>query len=536
MKKTLAWLLTLILCLTAVGSFAYERDANINDPGVTPICKEKVKLTVGIPKNPFVENFDTNQMTLALEKEGNFELEFVLYPAGEMNEKLNLMINARSKDLPDVLIFRNNVNDSQLYTWAQAGALVDLTEYYKESAYHLNIAKERTGVDFTKMITCPDGKIYTIPVFNQSIGNEAPARLWVYRPWLDALGLQAPETLDDFYQMLKAFKEKDPNGNGIADEIPLVSYKNNLFWLRYIMSAFTDTGDNDFQFVKVGVVAPAYTTQAWREGLRFIKKLFDEGLISPLTYTQDFTQYGAMMTGETTIVGCAIDMAMSGVIPAMDARRTEYIGVAPLKGKDGFTMAYFQPSVANPGFAVTTACKNVEAAFRLGDLLVSEYFSIVTRFGFPGVDYQLPVEGDVAMYAGMGFKPTLKPILGWGIMQNTHWQQTGPYIRQYSIAAGMISDGNPTNTEPLQAAIIPSYIAAYPMQSIPKLIYSVEELEDIQETKSLVYSYVDENTAFFVTGARSIETEWDSYIADLNEMNIEHLVKVNQAVYDRMYK
>ena len=46
-------------------------------------------------------------------------------------------------------------------------------------------------------------------------------KLWIYQPWLDALGLEMPTTTDEFEQVLLAFKEQDPNGNGQADEIPL---------------------------------------------------------------------------------------------------------------------------------------------------------------------------------------------------------------------------------------------------------------------------------------------------------------------------
>jgi putative aldouronate transport system substrate-binding protein len=67
----------------------------------------------------------------------------------------------------------------------------------------------------------------------------------VYQPWLDALGLEEPETIDEFHEMLLAFKNDDPNGNGVADEIPLSAamgrpyYNNDTALDLYIMNAFT---------------------------------------------------------------------------------------------------------------------------------------------------------------------------------------------------------------------------------------------------------------------------------------------------------
>ena len=45
--------------------------------------------------------------------------------------------------------------------------------------------------------------------------------MMINKTWLDKLGLEVPSTLGELEEVLKAFKEKDPNGNGKADEIPM---------------------------------------------------------------------------------------------------------------------------------------------------------------------------------------------------------------------------------------------------------------------------------------------------------------------------
>lgn len=67
-----------------------------------------------------------------------------------------------------------------------------------------------------KVLTAPDGEIYNLAeVFIE--GNEvAPKSLIIRKDWLDKLNLEIPETIDDWYTVMKAFKEQDPNGNGIA--------------------------------------------------------------------------------------------------------------------------------------------------------------------------------------------------------------------------------------------------------------------------------------------------------------------------------
>jgi len=68
-------------------------------------------------------------------------------------------------------------------------------------------------------------------------------KMWLYKPWVDKLGLEWPETTEDFYNVLKAFKEQDPNGNGKADEVPLLgattSWRTDPF--GFLMNSFVYT-------------------------------------------------------------------------------------------------------------------------------------------------------------------------------------------------------------------------------------------------------------------------------------------------------
>ena len=93
-------------------------------------------------------------------------------------------------------------------------ALNDLIDQYCPNL-KAEMAK-RPGAE--ERITAPDGNIYSLPFLGRS-GN-GWINSFINQPWLDKLGLEMPTTLDEFYEVLKAFKTQDPNGNGIADEIP----------------------------------------------------------------------------------------------------------------------------------------------------------------------------------------------------------------------------------------------------------------------------------------------------------------------------
>src|SRR5690606_1913753 len=60
-------------------------------------------------------------------------------------------------------------------------------------------------------ITATDGQIYSLPSWNDCFHCCFAQKMWINQEWLDNMGLQMPTTTDEFYQVLKAFKEKDPN-------------------------------------------------------------------------------------------------------------------------------------------------------------------------------------------------------------------------------------------------------------------------------------------------------------------------------------
>lgn len=541
--KKLSCVLCLLLCLClAAPALAFDGDPNLNAPGQTPICKEPVKLTVGIAADANVIDFETNTMTKMLEEEGNFDLSFVTYASSEMMEKLNVMIQVGGDDLPDVIMFKYSARptDSAVYNWALNGAIVPLTEYIKNSSYYLPESIEKCGTNLLPLITMPDGEIYYLPAYAPSMQNEYNTKNWVYQPWLDKLGLSAPTDAESLYTVLKAFKEKDPNGNGKADEIPYManaSSSGSSYWRRALLSMFCNVGDAaNYIAAKDGTLYASYTTEEYREGLRYIKKLFDEGLISPLTFTQDDAQFKAVMSQETTVVGMTSLPSVATSLPAADERRAEYVGIAPFAQADGTVITPINPATPQCAFVVTKNCKNPEAAFRLGDLLCSEKYTVMTRWGVEGVDWVKPGNDAVAMYAAMGYAPYLQETgnINWGSPQNQCWVTNSPYIRGYSIPAGMVWNGNPLDSEYLIAKVMPEYIGKGPAEYINKLIYTDEENELIAEPMATIKNYVNESFALFVTGEMDIEKDWDSYLGELNNSGLVEMLTVMQSAYDRM--
>ena len=67
--------------VATITDYEYVKDTNLNDPGVFPVCKERITLTVGIPKNSFITDYEDNTFTKYLEEKMNCDIEFQLLPS-----------------------------------------------------------------------------------------------------------------------------------------------------------------------------------------------------------------------------------------------------------------------------------------------------------------------------------------------------------------------------------------------------------------------------------------------------------------------
>lgn len=544
MKRILSLLLCGILLMSCTSALALEFNAQTE----TPICKEPILLTVAVPDSAKIENYETNKQTLMLEERMGADLQFQVYPSSDYATKINLMVMSGDK-LPDILI-GGSFSDAMVYAWAQEGALTPLTEYYRnpEIAYYLNEAIDRCGTNFFSQLTMPDGEIFSVPQLNQSYGNEYPDKFLIYKPWLDALGMEIPNTTDELYAVLKAVAATDLNGNGIADEVGITG-EGLQQWFSYLMNAFVYADDtSSYLVVNDGTLGYAYITDAWKEGLKYIRKLIAEGCIPVETITQDNTQWRSMINSDPQTVFGLVWTSVSQITTGGEERANNYIDVPPMLGPEGVQYATFNESTCAPRFLVSADCGYPEAAFRLGDLMVSTYFSIMTRWGEEGVnwDWLENAEGwenfPPAVEGAEPFFAEYKDLKFWSsTQQNSAWMQNGPFIRQYGIANGWVRITQEDAAE--QAERLSENANAHyqnggwkPAETFAKLLYTSEESAKAADIMATLTSYVSEKTANFLSGNLDINGYWDTYLSELKAIGIDAALEVNQEVFDRMYK
>lgn len=224
--------------------------------------------------NSYVQScpdINTDEHVLAFEEKLGVDLDIALIQHDGFTEKLGMML--AQGDFPDV------ISGDMPYTAVMSGAienglfmpLDDLLEEYGPNLMAQvpeNVWDELRG---------PDGHIYAIGDF---MTNTARRRTVIRGDLLEKLNLEIPVTLDDYYNVLKAFKE-----DGV--KYPFIGREK----FKYSETFFAAYGvvPTTWQLNEAGEVVPAYILPEMKEALAFYKKLYDEGLIDAESLTNNGT-------------------------------------------------------------------------------------------------------------------------------------------------------------------------------------------------------------------------------------------------------
>ncbi len=537
MKRFLKNMLSILTALTLLAGTASAL-AGANEPGALPLTTDPVTLRIFFQQEPQVLDYVDNKLTKHLEEMTGVKIEWDLVLSQDKTQKLNLLL-ATGQGLPDV--FMGGMDTSTLVEYASQGTFVPLNDYIeKDSKYFKEVLAQFP--DLKKMMTAPDGNIYALPSISMSLPNMMPSRLWINKVWLDKLGLAMPTTPDELKAVLQAFKTKDPNGNGIADEIPMMGATTGWSTLAdtFLLNAFlqypTDGNGTASRRYTIadGKVDPAYNKDAYKEGLKFMNSLVSEGLLDAATFTQDAAQMKQIFENPDVAILGALTAGGPNTFANMTGsnRFRDYVAVPPLKGPNDVQLTAYNPygyfNQANC-WVITSACVNPELAFRFADLFYSEEISMWGRLGEPGVDY---IKNPVGKKAVDGGDALFEAILVYGSEQKSHWQNRNPYYNFFDNK-GVASD----DPYALQDLLWNTMLAYQPFAPavetcLPPLIYTADEARELNEINAALVQFIDESRVAFVT-AGGIDEGWDNYLSELKNLRYDRAMQIMQQAYDR---
>jgi putative aldouronate transport system substrate-binding protein len=505
----------------------------VTPPGEFPVVKEKVTLRFFAPQAASIEDMETNEFTLEYEKKTNVHIEWELVPSASLAEKKSLSL--ASGDYPDVY-FASAISLNEEMLYGPVGVFIPLNDLLDKYSIHFNtLRKAFPTID--EQISAPDGNIYTLPLARQTPHTMYQRKMWINETWLKKLGLSAPATTDEFYNMLKAFKTLDPNSNGKPDEIPtiLFSAEAGLTALPFLMNSFIyDDGINRIIIDDNNRISLAFMQDGWKEGLTYHHKLYEEGLMDKSSFTITRDQIKQLVeSGSDLLIGAIPAQGPHIFSDLSGERHKNFSAIAPLKGPKGVQYAAWEPYNHVPGtFAITSACKYPEVAIRWVDYLYSFDGSLRAREGIEGKNWIRPAAG-VKSYAGI--QATWERAEAFNTTQNVQWNGIMfPHnMTIHNQQTGVTDVYAPAGLETRLYRATELMMPYVPKKAMPPIRLSADDAKDFTKIQADINSWWMEAAVQFITGDMDPDKDWNRYITNFDSLQVTKYLSYLQNCYDK---
>ena len=298
--------------LMLLGAAGCGNQVALNDGEMQVVDKESLQFPLaeqatitGLISYPANTESEPNNRTIfkRLEEDTNVHVEWTAIQSDQWGDKISLAM-ADPKTLPD-FVFTASFSDSDLLKYADQGIIINLEEYIDE--YMPNLKKVFDNYpEYRAMCTDSEGHIWAFPWIEQ-LGAEKTAiqtvdyMSFINKAWLDYLGLEVPTTVDEFEEVLIAFRD---NADDLQKEF-------NIEGSIIPMSCIVNDGGQDPCILINGFgegygdpdkgrhinvtddrkVVCSATQEGFKKGMTWLHKLYDEGLIDPEAFTQEWSTY-----------------------------------------------------------------------------------------------------------------------------------------------------------------------------------------------------------------------------------------------------
>lgn len=426
-----------------------------------------------------------------------------------------------SGDLPDA--FMGSICFGETDVLTNIGTFIALDDYIDEYMPNFKSIME-SDPTMKALATSADGHIYGLPSkkpCRPTVANQ----MFINQTWLDNLGLSMPTTYEEFVDVLKAFKEQDANGNGDPnDEIPYgEGYADSVMFFCLPFGTTLGADGTYTMTVKDGVPVYLPTSEAYKEGIKWMNQCYQDGLIDAEIFTQDDSMRDAKLMNETPIVGVAPGWTADSTF---GANADQYVALPALAGPDGKQYISSDPEHWNYSryeFVVTSSCEDPGKLLAWVDKFYTEDASIQNFYGSFGVG----VEKDEAA----GTYTVLEPKEG---------MSADTYAWVYSLrdfGPKYVADG--FNDKVSYAAengdasklALDGTMKQYATEAYPNVSYTVDQLNTLGTLFSDISSYVSVNQATWVTEG-GIEEQWNEYLNTLDQMGYQDFIGIQIDAYN----
>ncbi|MFC4305417.1 extracellular solute-binding protein [Cohnella boryungensis] len=344
----------------------------------SPEAEPPTRITIMLPLN--IAETPPDTVEKVIEQLTNTELTYQFFPADTYEEKLNASFATGS--LPQVTYLKNQSTFLLMKDAIREGQFWEIGPYMSE---YPNLSKMK---EFVLNNTKVDGKLYSLYV-----GRPLARQGIIYRKdWADKLGLKAPETVDDLFEMAKQFTEKDPDGNNQPDTIGLADRNDLIYGAFKTVSSWFGTPNNWGE--QDGKLNPEFMFPAYIDTMNYMKKLRDGGYMN-----KDFA--ATSKTDQTNLFTSGKAGIYIGNMQDVNSLQKDLIKNAPeavvdthalIKGPNGQAYTWSIPGYNNVVLFPKSAIKDeaeLKKILAFFDKLMTPEVSTTMFWGIEGQHYEV---------------------------------------------------------------------------------------------------------------------------------------------------
>ncbi len=529
--------------------------------GSLPIVPEgeNVHITFGLKVSSRATDYVNNPYTLWLREQTGIDLEVVEFSGSDsdIGTQLNLMMSG-GEALPDILI-TNGMTKALRSEFLRNGDIINLAGYFETNAHYFKKAMDLSFQEGTyyydvmmdniwqnKASDAETGKVFAFPMVYDVSSEIVNTQMMINQTWLDKLGLKQPTTIDELYDVLVAFRDKDPNGNGKKDEIPFVAgYDSRRRGVDlYIINAFI-MYHNAVNGIEVldGKVFNVYDQDEYREALKFMNKLVKEGLMPEMCFSLTVSDLKALINvpaGGDVTVGMTNAWLDSDWLDGSPIEQYQVLQpLADYTGRGGYAITDIDAVTAN--CVITRDCEEPLYAFRLLDFMCCPESYLRQRWGERGVDWDWIQDTDLKDKAeGTGHLGGDASFVRYGTQNRTN-------CRWFVQQGCSMEDMWQFYVDPTSTAFIDQQYTrvkqnkvmleefGFPEEAFFYWTRTPEQDEIFNTYNTELNSYVTSALAEFCTGIRDpySDAEWQEYLSDLEDLHFTEVwVELAQEDYD----
>ncbi len=481
---------------------------------------DRITYWAGISLGDGSSDADSIPFVKYLKENTGIDVDFTIpsNDGGQKQEQFNILV--ASNEYPDIMEWNWSSFKGGAQGAIDQGVILSLNEYMEEGKLpnFTKYLEEHPEID--KLIKTDEGNYYTIPFIRENDKSRVFNGPILRKDWLDDLGLEVPETIDEWENVLTQFKEK----KGAAAPLTLLS---NFWDVGAFMGAYGVK--NGFIVDDNGKVSYGPMQDGYKQFLMKMNDWYKKGLLDNGFAQIDSNMLNSQMTSGKS--GAAISAAGGGIgkwLGAMaDDPSYDLVGAKfPVLNKgDRPKFGTKASAFDGQGASITTSCpeERIDAALKLIDYAYSEEGRFLYNFGKEGIDYEM-IDG----------YPTYTDY----IMKNSEGKTMAEMLALETRATGGPFAQDVRYTEqflalPQQSAAVDNWRDTDDEKySLPAVSYTKEETEEYTSIMSNVETLKGEKFVKYIQGTDDFSS-WDSYVSELKKMGIERATEIVQAAYDR---